>query len=411
MPFAAALSTVRGSLEAGAEVCEGAVGQLGGAPDLAVVFFSAHHAEKAPEMTAVFQKRLAPKVMLGCVAEAVIGPDREVEQQPAMSLWLARWARPVATQPFHLTLERTADGPSLLGWPDALLTGTSEGEAGTLASGESASREPFGPPRSAVLLLGDPYTFPTDLFLQRMNEDVPGTPVLGGMASGISSAGECKLILDSTVRLEGAVGVLLEGEIGLRWIVSQGCRPIGRHMVVTRAQGNVIMELGGRTPLEQMRELWKSLSPQDQELFQHGLHIGRVHNEYQGEFQRGDFLVRNVLGVERQTGALIINDHVRVGQTVQFQVRDADSADEDLRALLQMDLSAHEHRPAGALLFSCNGRGTRLFPVADHDVSAIRQEAGALPLAGFFAQGELGPVGGQNFIHGFTASVAMFEEP
>jgi small ligand-binding sensory domain FIST len=213
------------------------------------------------------------------------------------------------------------------------------------------------------------------------------------------------------VRLEGAVGVLLEGEIGLRWIVSQGCRPIGRHMVVTRAQGNVILELSGHTPLEQMRELWKSLGPEDQELFQHGLHIGRVHNEYQGEFQRGDFLVRNVLGVERQTGALIINDHVRVGQTVQFQVRDSDSADEDLRALLQIDLNAHEHRPAGALLFSCNGRGTRLFPSPDHDASAIRQEAGAIPLAGFFAQGELGPVGGQNFIHGFTASVAMFEEP
>jgi small ligand-binding sensory domain FIST len=375
---------------------------------LAVVFFSAHHADKAVELAAELHKHLAPKVLLGCVAESVIGLDREVEQQPAVSLWLARWAQSVAMQPFHLTLERTADGPSLFGWPDALLVG--EGEPRTQAPGATITSEPFGPPQSAVLLLGDPFTFPVELFLKRMNEDVPGMPVLGGMASGISGAGECKLILDGEVRTQGAVGLLLEGRTGLRWIVSQGCRPIGRHMIVTRAQQNVILELGGHTPLEQMRDLWQTLGPEDQELFQHGLHVGKVHNEYQGEFQRGDFLVRNVLGLERQTGALIINDLVRVGQTVQFQVRDADSADEDLRALLQIDLSAHERRPAGALVFSCNGRGTRLFPFPDHDASTIRQEAGLIPLAGFFAQGELGPIGGQNFIHGFTASVAMFEE-
>ena len=171
-------------------------------------------------------------------------------------------------------------------------------------------------------------------------------PVLGGMASGIGAAGECKLIAGGTVRDQGAVGVLLEGEVGLRWIVSQGCRPIGRHMVITKAEQNVILELSGRSPLEQLQELWPTLSPHDQELFQRGLHLGRVLNEYQGEFQRGDFLIRNVIGLERQTGALVVNEHVRVGQTVQFQVRDADSADEDLHALLQLDLSAHA-APAG----------------------------------------------------------------
>ena len=133
-------------------------------------------------------------------------------------------------------------------------------------------------------------------------------------------------------------------------------------------------------------------------------------NEYQGEFQRGDFLIRNVIGLDSATGALAITERVRVGQTVQFQVRDAASADEDLHALLQLDLSAHERRPAGALVFTCNGRGTRLFAQPDHDAGVIRAEAGAVPLAGFFAQGELGPIGGQNFIHGFTASVVLFEE-
>jgi small ligand-binding sensory domain FIST len=144
-------------------------------------------------------------------------------------------------------------------------------------------------------------------------------------------------------------------------------------------------------------------------LFRGGLHLGRVTNEYRGEFQRGDFLVRNVLGLDRDSGALVINDRVRVGQTVQFHVRDAATADEDLHALLQLDLSAHEHRPEAALLFSCNGRGTRMFDTPDHDAQAVRAEAGDIPLAGFFAQGELGPVGGQNFIHGFTASLALFE--
>jgi small ligand-binding sensory domain FIST len=230
------------------------------------------------------------------------------------------------------------------------------------------------------------------------------------MASGVHGPGECRLLHSGGVADQGAVGVVLQGKLGLRSIVSQGCRPIGQHMVITRAEDNVIYELGGKPPLARLQELWNSLTPQEQRLFQRGLHVGRVLNEYRGDFQRGDFLVRNVLHLDRDSGGLAINDHVRVGQTVQFHVRDAESADEDLRALLQLDLNAHAKKPAGALVFSCNGRGTRLFAEPDHDARAVRAEAGPIPLAGFFAQGELGPVGGQNFIHGFTASVALFEE-
>jgi small ligand-binding sensory domain FIST len=399
MPFAAALSTTAAAAQAVTEVCDRAGAVLGGRADLAVLFFSAQHLGAAQALADGVTQRLAPGMLLGCVAEGVIGEGREVEGTPALALWLARWSRPVQVRPFHLVLEQTADGPSLFGWPDELL-----------GAGGDEAREPFAPARSAVLLLGDPYTFPTDLFLTRMNEDARGVPVLGGMASGISQAGECRLLQGGQVYDEGAVGVLLEGELGLRWIVSQGCRPIGRPLIVTKAQQNVIQELGGRPPLECLRELWPSLPARDQRLFQRGLHLGRVLNEYQGEFQRGDFLIRNVVGLERGSGALVINDHVRVGQTVQFQLRDAEAADEDLHALLQLDLHAHERRPGGALLFSCNGRGTRLFEQPDHDATAICQETGPIPLAGFFAMGELGPVGGQNFIHGFTASVALFED-
>jgi small ligand-binding sensory domain FIST len=404
MPFAAALSTDPISTQALGEAVTRALADLGPgpAPDLAVLFFSTHHAGQAEDLAEQAVERLGTPALIGCVAEGVIGNEREVEQGPALAVWLGRWPRGVSVEPFALELERTADGPSLFGWPDALL--------GTGDLRPDAQRDLFGPARMAVLLLGDPYTFDPELFLRRMNEDARGVPVLGGMASGVKTAGQCRLIQGGRVLRQGAVGALLQGNVGLRGIVSQGCRPIGRHMVITRAEGNVILELGGRKPLEQLQELWQSLSASEQRLFQRGLHIGRVLNEYQEEFQRGDFLVRNVLGLDRASGALVITDQVRVGQTVQFHVRDGDSADEDLHALLQMDLSAHAKKPAAGLLFSCNGRGTRLFPRPDHDAAAVRQEAGSIPLAGFFAQGELGPVGGQNFIHGFTASLALFEE-
>jgi small ligand-binding sensory domain FIST len=390
MPFTAVLSTAAQTARALEEVCGRAREQLPGEVHLALVFFSPHHARAAAPIAEALRLRLAPRCLLGCSAEAVIGNDREIEQQPALSLWLARWTKPVQLETFHLTQEQTSDGLSILGWPDGLAD--------------------VNPGRAAMLLLGDPYTFAVDLFLQQVNADYPRLRLMGGMCSGGGGPGESQLIIDGRVVQAGAVGVLLQGEVGLRSIVSQGCRPIGRPMVITRAEDNIIQELGGRTPLAQLQQLWQELTPQEQQLMQRGLHVGRVINEYQGEFQRGDFLVRNVLGMDRESGALAITDRVRVGQTVQFHVRDAATADEDLHALLQLDLSAHAKRPAGALVFSCNGRGSRLFAQPDHDARAIRAEAGNIPLAGFFAAGELGPVGGQNFIHGFTASVVLFED-
>jgi small ligand-binding sensory domain FIST len=390
MPFASGLSTASNTDAALLDVCSNVRKQLADTADLAVLFFSVHHLDNADDVVATVQERLSPRCLIGCVGESIVGNDREVERGPALSLWAAKWARPVEMAPFHLVLERTSEGASLLGWPDALVEAQ--------------------PKNSAILLLGDPFSLPVDMFLQQVNEDYAGLPVLGGMASGIRAPGECRLLLNGAVHDQGGVGVLLQGEIGLRWIVSQGCRPIGKHMVITQAEENIIEGLGGKPPLAQLQQLWQELSQDEQVLFQQGLHIGRVINEYQGTFQRGDFLVRNVLGMDRTSGALAITERVRVGQTVQFHVRDAATADEDLHALLQHDVSAHEHRPAAALLFTCNGRGTRLFPQAHHDARAVRKEAGVIPVAGFFAQGELGPIGGQNFIHGFTASIALFEE-
>lgn len=388
MPFAAALSTNPSTTKAIDEACTRALESLQGPVDLALVFFSPHHAEEV-ERFAELRQRLGARCLLGCSGESIVGNEREVEQSPALSLWLARWPTSVQLEPFQLVLEQTPDGYSVMGLPDSVAEAD--------------------PKESAILILGDPFSFPTDAFLEQINDHHKGLRVMGGMASGGRGPGECKLLLNDQVPDGGAVGVLMSGAIGLRSIVSQGCRPIGKHLVITKAQENVIVELGGRPPLAHLQELWQELSPQDQQLFQQGLHVGRVINEYREQFGRGDFLVRNVLGLDRGSGALAITDHVRPGQTVQFHVRDAATADEDLNALLRKDLGEHA-KPGGALLFTCNGRGSRLFAKPHHDAAAIRAAAGEVPLAGFFAQGEIGPVGGQNFIHGFTASVVFFEE-
>jgi small ligand-binding sensory domain FIST len=388
MPFLSALTNEPDTRKALAEVTA-SVAALGRA-DLALLFYSVHHAETLGKLAAVAHEQINARCLLGCPGETVIGENREIEEGPALSLWAARWGDNVTLTPFHLTFEQTSEGPSVLGWPDAL-------------SAVDAKQ-------AFLLLLGDPFTFPVDVFLRQINDAQPGLRVMGGMASGGRSPGQNPMLFSGGCLEQGAVGVLVQGPLRVRSVVSQGCRPIGRHMVVTRARDNIILGLGGKPPLLQLQELWSELDPRDQELVRAGLHIGRVLSEYQESFQRGDFLVRNVIGLDRESGAMAVTDQVRVGQTVQFHVRDAATADEDLRELLASEMKKSKP-PAAALLFSCNGRGTRLFDAPHHDARAVRAAAGNVPLAGFFAMGEIGPVGGQNFIHGFTASVVLFDEP
>lgn len=390
MPFYASNSTEPNLTDALEELCVGVSVAEIESPDLVVVFFSPHFQNDAQTIVDSVQERLQPRVLLGCMGEGVIGNAEELEDQPAIVLWAGKWNETQALHPFHLTLEQTSEGHSLLGWPDVL--------------------QSIEPKNAAILLLGDPYTFPIDAFFELVQMNYPGLRVMGGMSSGSRGEGFTRLILNNQVVDKGAIGILLEDGSAVRSVVSQGCRPVGHHMVITKADKNLIMELGGHTAFEQLKNVWQTLSPEEQALFQQGPHIGRVINEYQGEFQRGDFLVRNILGIDQESGAMAITDLVRVGQTVQFHIRDAETADEDIRELLQADLQANEKAPAAALLFSCNGRGSRMFSVPDHDAEAVQSELGSIPVAGFFAAGELGPVGGQNFIHGFTASVVLFQD-
>lgn len=375
--FAAALSEKPDPHEAVAEVVSSIRSQLGPGdpPDLAVLFVTARHVGLVGDIAAAVRTALAPTTLVGCTAETVVGLAREVERGAGLSLWAGRTG-PVS--PFLMKVERTPGGPALLGWPDPLPAGT-----------------------SGVLLMADPFTFPADELLEAANRSHPGLPVVGGMASAGMSPGSNRLVLDGEVLDSGAVGVAMGAGVRVETVVSQGCRPVGTPFVVTRAESNIVYELGGRTALERLGDVAESLPPSDRALLGRALHFGTVIDEHKDTFGRGDFLIRNVMGGDPGTGAIAVAGAVPVGSTAQYQVRDAAAADEDLRQLLT------GHHAGGALLFTCNGRGTRLFPGPDHDAAAVTDGLGGAPLAGMSCAGELGPVGGRNFLHGFTASILL----
>jgi small ligand-binding sensory domain FIST len=242
--------------------------------------------------------------------------------------------------------------------------------------------------------------------LTRFNDDWPGTPVLGGLASAAPDDGAL-LLRDGGTSDAGAVGCLLGG-VDLTPCVSQGATPVGPEMTITEGGGNVIRELASKPALERLGEVIGGLDPEQREQASGGLLLGVVIDENRPEHERGDFLVRPIAGADRETGAIVIGEHVRVGQTLRLHIRDAGSADADLREALALQNGALGGREAaGALLFTCNGRGRGMFGVADHDAETVDDALDA-PVGGFFCAGEIGPVGGRNFLHGFTATLAVF---
>jgi small ligand-binding sensory domain FIST len=384
MPFAASHTTLSDSRKAAEQVCRLVGEHLAGAhPDVAMLFVSAHHAE-SEELPQMIQDELGPRHLIGCTCETVIGGSEELERRPALSLWAASLPG-VPVHSFHFGFERTPDGLICLGLPTA---------------------DEFSSP-TASIVLGDPFSCAADSVMARLTDEYPGLPLAGGMASGATAPGENRLYWGGQALHQGGVGLLLGAGVAMRSVVSQGCRPVGPLFIATRAERNVLHELGGRPAMQCLQEVFDSAPQRDRELLQKGPHVGVAINPSQAEFRRGDFLIANVIGGDRNSGALALGNTVRTGQTVQFHVRDASAADEDLQTLLTESLCAGAS-PEAVLLFSCNGRGTRMFPQPHHDAQVIQQLAGPLPLAGFFAMGEIGPVGGVNHLHGFTASVALF---
>jgi len=384
--FASALSEHPDPAEATGEVIGAVLEQLGTGPDVAAVFASPQHRDAFGDMAAAINRMLRPGVLVGTTAVAVLGGSREVEDAPAIGLWAGRLAaRP---RPVRLQATRTASGIALQG----LSTSTFE-------------------PGDALLLLADPFSLPVDAIIDALAtfetseaSETLSVPVVGGMASAANTPGGNRLVLDDEVMSSGGVGVVLPGGVATRTVVSQGCRPIGDPMIVTRAEGNLVMEIAGRPALDRLDDLVRAADAEERSLLASGLQIGIAIDEHRATFERGDFLVRGVVGADRLQRALAVGDRVEVGTTVQFQVRDAAAADEDLRAMLA------DTTGDAALVFTCNGRGQRLFGEPDHDARVVHDTLGSPALAGMFCAGEFGPIGGRSFVHGFTASVLVFRD-
>ncbi len=369
----------QGAVEAAAQARDELAGE---APSLAVLLGSRAHTDKAVDILKAVQAAVEPPALIGCIAQAIVAGRREIEDGPAVAVWLASG---LAAETFQLEFVRTGSGGLLTGY----------------RFDQSAD--------DLHLLLPDPYTFPSELLIEHLNTDMPGTTVAGGLVSGGRGAGDTRLFRDHDVLSSGLVGVHLPRVHGVP-IVSQGCRPIGYPYVVTGAEDNVITELGGRPPLVRLREIVEGLPRDEQEMVSRGLQIGIVVDEHLATPGQGDFMIRGLLGADPSSGAIEVGEIVEVGATVQFQVRDAAGASKDLRLALERASAALPGRPVGALLFTCNARGRRMFGVADHDASTISDLLGGIPLAGFFAAGEIGPIAGRNALHGFTASMALFVE-
>lgn len=390
-------------------------------PDFAALFFSSHHAHAATAIHRTIRERLAPLNLIGCSAEWVLGGSSEMEGVPAVAL-LAACTPGVTFAPF-----------SSAALPSVRENTPEDVDAFGRACG-------FGPDHRGTILLADPFSTPASSLLPALSQartklgrprspDRRPSPILGGFASSASRPGGNLLLLNDSVYNAGAVGLSLSGPVRIDSLVSQGCKPIGEPLLVTGGKGQMITQLAGRPALRVLTEILDSLDTKHRAKLRRGLFIGRAINEYKDRFGRDDFVIRNVIGVEKQQEAIAVADIIRVGQTIQFHIRDAQTADEDLAMLLNAQ-QLYES-PAGILLFTCNGRGTRLFDKPHHDagafaaafappVDAAQLAKGgrplppappSVPLAGFFCAGEIGPIGDELFVHGQTASAAIFRGP
>lgn len=355
--------------------------------DLLVVFISSALQADFAQITGDLIQRTHCRTLLACTAESILGVDREIERQPAASA-MAFSVPGVTVDHFRFADEE---------WSELL------GDNSTLRA-----RLEAGPNLRLFIMLGDPFTTPVVQLLDACSREFPNAPVVGGMASGVQRPGETRLAINDHIFNSGVIGVSFAGPLEVDCVVSQGCRPVGPTFTITQGHDNIIEALDDQPAMAAVRGMMSGLPLADRELIQlRGLLIGRVIDQRKGNVGRGDFLVRNILGIHRPTGSLSIGDMVQPGQVIRFHLQDARSADEDLRLLLQGELMLAEV-PHGALMFSCNGRGKNLFGAPHHDIQALREVVGAIPVAGFFCAGELGPVGGRNFIHGQTAIIALF---
>ncbi len=380
------LSTLREALEQ----CAASIrDQLGEAPQLAVAFVSPHYQPDYASVGPMLSELLGAEHTFGCSGGGIIGAGLEVEQRPALSITAA--ALPgVDIEAFHLDGDKLPDldaGPDK--WTELL--------------GVSENQEP------QFVLLADPFSFPVQNLIMGLDFAYPRAAKIGGLASGAQRPGDNALFLDGEMHGSGAIGLALHGNIMVDTVVAQGCRPIGDAMRITSSQRNILGELDGKPPMAVLQDLFRTLSERDRQLMGHSLFLGVVMDEFIDTPVQGDFLIRNVVGMDQRTGALAIGEMLKEGQLVQFHLRDAETSAQDLTFVLERYATENrENEVPGALLFSCLGRGEYLYGRPNHDTDIFRDKLGQVPLGGFFCNGEIGPVGGTTFLHGYTSSFGLF---
>ena len=389
MQWSSVLSRERSPKFAIEEALENLSAVLDEDPDLVLVFAYPNQVDQYPCVSEAVAERYPRTALVGCSAAGVVGGGNEIEHSPALSL-TAAVLPDVEIDAFHLQ-------------PNEIEVLGEEGSLWRKRFGIAPDEDP------QFVLFPDPFTCDAGALISALDIAYPTSRKVGGLASGGRAPGDNQLFVDNQIHSAGAVGVVLRGNVVMDTIVAQGCRPIGEPLFVTWAEENILCQIEGRRATEVLSELYDSLPDSDRELFRNSLFLGVVMNEGQQVYEQGDFLIRNVIGMDPDSGVLAVGEQLCNGQVVQFHLRDALTSATDLEIMLErckQDLGGSN--PEGALLFSCLGRGEQLYGVADHDSRMIAEQFGQLPIGGFFCNGEIGPVGGRSFLHGYTSSIAVF---
>jgi small ligand-binding sensory domain FIST len=357
-------------------------------PSLGLVFMSPDYFEQAEDIQEILRVHARIPLLMGCSSQSLIAGQTEREDSSGLVLGLYHLPK-AELQAIHFTQAQVEACENPQDW----------------------HKETGIPPENSNgwLVFADPFHLNSEAWLEGWNKAYEPLPILGGLASGDAETQTTQVYLNGQVYQEGGVALSVGGEIELSSVISQGCTPIGETWTITKADQNLIYEIANRPAYQVLEETFQELNSDEQEMARGNLFIGIVTNEYLEEFRRGDFLIRNLIGADPKTGALAVGAFPRTGQTVQFQRRDAAASTEDMIHLLEDAGDQFEGRLLyGGCLCSCNGRGHRLFGSPDHDARQVQQHLGPMGLSGFFCNGEIGPVGQRNFLHGYTASLALF---
>jgi small ligand-binding sensory domain FIST len=390
MKWASHLSTQNNIEACVDESVEAILSQMDGkSVDLTIIFVSPQFKDKYKDIPKLIRDRISSKHFLGCSGGGIIGGGKEAEQQAAFSMTCANLPD-VEIQGIHTDTMKLPDqdtAPSV--WREWL--------------GVDVEKNP------SFIFLADPFSFQGEEFLAGVDFAYPNSSKVGGLASGAQAQGGNALYLNDKIHNNGLIGLALSGNIGMDTIVAQGCRPIGEPVKVSKCDGTLLTGMDGQPPLELLQSVYEGLDENDKSLVQTSLFLGIEMDPLKDNPQQGDFLIRNIMGVEREIGGIHVGTLLREGQLVQFHLRDKAMSAEDLKLMLtRYKANKNFKNTSGALLFSCLGRGQYLYGKPNHDADMFRDHIGDIPLGGFFCNGEIGPVGKTTFLHGYTSSFGIF---